>query len=149
MLNTQHTHTPPPPPPFVSHAHILSVTPPTISPAPCILSLSLTLLTTVTIKTLRKHIHVGGWGVGEGRGWRLQRSYWQKAVINKWVLSLDLNSGRVEEFLRQRVPDRRCKKAEGTLSEHFGVVLWDFQELLTRWVKISCSYAHSLRKITW
>ena len=32
----------------------------------------------------------------------------------------------------QRVPDRRCKKAEGTLSERFGVALWDFQELLTR-----------------
>ena len=30
---------------------------------------------------------------------RPQRSYWQKAVVNKWVLSLDLNSGRVEEFL--------------------------------------------------
>ena len=31
----------------------------------------------------------------------------------------------------QRVPDRRCTKAEGTLSERFGVALWDFQELLT------------------
>ena len=30
------------------------------------------------------------------------------------------------------VPDRRCKKAEGTLSERFGVALWDFQDLLTR-----------------
>ena len=29
----------------------------------------------------------------------------------------------------QRVPDRRCKKDEGTLSERFGVALWDFEEL--------------------
>ena len=32
----------------------------------------------------------------------------------------------------QRVPDRRCKKVEGMLSECVGVALWDFQELLTR-----------------
>ena len=41
-------------------------------------------------------------------------------------------SRRISEIGWQRVPDRRCKKAEGTLSEHFGVALWDFQELLTR-----------------
>ena len=59
---------------------------------------------------------VGGEG-GEGGGWRLQRSYWQKAVVNKWVLSLDLNSGRVEEFLR---PDGREFQTEGArkLKEH-------------------------------
>ena len=39
---------------------------------------------------------------------------------------------RISEVGRQRVLDRRCKKAEGTLSERFGVALWDFQELLTR-----------------
>ena len=39
---------------------------------------------------------------------------------------------RISEAGWQRVPDRRCKKAEGTLSERFGVALWDFQELLTR-----------------
>ena len=49
-------------------------------------------------------------GGGEGGGWRLQRSYWQKAVVNKWVLSLDLNSGRVEGFLR---PDGREFQTEG------------------------------------
>ena len=38
----------------------------------------------------------------------------------------------IPEAGRQRVPDRRCKKAEGTLSERFAVALWDFQELLTR-----------------
>ena len=49
---------------------------------------------------------VGGEG-GEGGGWRLQKSYWQKAVINKWVLSLDLNRWRVEEFL---IPPSCIKK---------------------------------------
>ena len=39
---------------------------------------------------------------------------------------------RISEIGWQRVPDRRCKKAEGTLSERFGVALWDFQELLKR-----------------
>ena len=39
---------------------------------------------------------------------------------------------RISEIGWQRVPDRRCKKAEGTLPERFGVALWDFQELLTR-----------------
>ena len=37
---------------------------------------------------------------------------------------------RISEIGWQRVPDRRCKKAEGTLSEHSGVALWDFEELL-------------------
>ena len=39
---------------------------------------------------------------------------------------------RISEIGWQRVPDRRCKKAEGTLSERFGVALWEIQELLTR-----------------
>ena len=39
---------------------------------------------------------------------------------------------RISEIGWQRVPDRRRKKAEGTLSERFGVTLWDFDELLTR-----------------
>ena len=39
---------------------------------------------------------------------------------------------RISEAGWQRVPGRRCKKAEGTLSERFGVALWDFRELLTR-----------------
>ena len=51
--------------------------------------------------------------------------------MNKCVLSLDLNSGRVEEFLRS---DGREFQTEGArkLSDRFGVALWDFQELLTR-----------------
>ena len=39
---------------------------------------------------------------------------------------------RISEIGWQRDPDKRCKKAEGTLSERFGVALWDFEELLTR-----------------
>ena len=39
---------------------------------------------------------------------------------------------RISEIGWQRVPDRKCNKAEGTLSERFGVALWDFEELLTR-----------------
>ena len=39
---------------------------------------------------------------------------------------------RISEIGWQTVPDRRCKKAEGTLPEHLGVTLWDFEELLTR-----------------
>ena len=37
---------------------------------------------------------------------------------------------RISEIKWQRVPDRRCKKAEGMLPERFGVTLWDFEELL-------------------
>ena len=40
--------------------------------------------------------------------------------------------GRISEVGWQRVPDRRCKKAEGTLPERFGFTPWDFEELLTR-----------------
>ena len=39
---------------------------------------------------------------------------------------------RISEIGWQRVSDRRCKKAEGTLPDRFGVTLWDFEELLTR-----------------
>ena len=39
---------------------------------------------------------------------------------------------RISEIGWQRVPDKRCKKAEGTLPKCFGVALWDFEELLTR-----------------
>ena len=42
---------------------------------------------------------------------------------------------RISEIGWQRVPDRRCKKAGGTLSERFGVALWDFE-----------SYAHRVRE---
>ena len=80
-------------------------------------------------------VRVGVGGGGAGGGCRLQRSYWHKAVVNKCVLSADLNSGRVRrisEIGRQRFPDRRCKKAERTLSERFGTALWDFEKLLIR-----------------
>ena len=51
--------------------------------------------------------------------------------MNKRVLSLDLNSGRAEEFLSS---DGREFQTEGArkLKERFGVALWDFEELLTR-----------------
>ena len=39
---------------------------------------------------------------------------------------------RISEIGWQRVPDGRCKKAEGPLPERFSVTLWDFEELLTR-----------------
>ena len=39
---------------------------------------------------------------------------------------------RISEIGWQRVPDRKCKKAEGTLPKRFSVTLWDFEELLTR-----------------
>ena len=39
---------------------------------------------------------------------------------------------RISEIGWQRVPDRRCMKAEGSLPKRFGVTLWDFEELLTR-----------------
>ena len=53
---------------------------------------------------------------------------------------------KISEAGWQRVPDRRCKKAEGTLSERFGVA-----QLLTRLAKVSCWFicTWSLRKITW
>ena len=34
---------------------------------------------------------------------------------------------RISEVGWQRVPDRRCKKAEGTLSERFGVAFGTFR----------------------
>ena len=93
-----HTHTSPSLCPSLSHMHTYSLSPPPFPPPSLplpALSLPLSLNDHVTTKTLWKHIHVG---VGEwgGGGWRLQKSYWQKAVMNKWVLSLDLNSRRVE-----------------------------------------------------
>ena len=72
-----HTHINPPPPPNTSLAFPVSLTP----------SHSLPLIWNdcETTKTLWKYqiphtIHVGGWG---GGGWRLQKSYWQKAIGNE------------------------------------------------------------------
>ena len=41
-------------------------------------------------------------------------------------------SRSISEIGWQRVPERRHKKAERRLPVRFGVVLWDFEELLTR-----------------
>ena len=102
------------------HTYSLSPHPPSLP----LSALSLTLALLTTVKQL-KHSgstfmwgvrvgvgggEVGGGGEGTGGGWRLQRSYWQKAVMNKCVLSLDLKSGRVEEFLRS---DGREFQTEG------------------------------------
>ena len=52
--------------------------------------------------------------------------------MKKSVLSLDLNSGRVVEFLRFDGRKFQTEGTEGTFPERFGVTLWDFEELLTR-----------------
>ena len=35
---------------------------------------------------------------------------------------------RISQIGWQRVPDRRSKKAKGTLPERFSIALWDFEE---------------------
>ena len=91
----------------------------------------------MTVKTLRKHIHAGGWG-GGGGGRRQGLKTAEILLAESCHKQVSFESGfkqrkgrRISEAGWQRVPDRRCKKAEGTLSECFGVALWDFQELLT------------------
>ena len=39
---------------------------------------------------------------------------------------------RLSEIGCQIVPNRRCKKVEGVLSEKFSFMLWDFEEIFTR-----------------
>ena len=81
---------------------------------------------------------VGGEGGGEGGGRRgLKTAEILLAKSCRKQVSFESGfkqrkSRRISEAGWQRVPDIRCKKAEGTLSERFGVALWDFQELLTR-----------------
>ena len=83
----------------------------------------------------------GGEGGGGGGGRRGRRGLKTAEILlaESCRKQVSLESGfkqrkgrRISEAGWQRVPDRRCKKAEGTLSERFGVALWDFQELLTR-----------------
>ena len=83
---------------------------------------------------------VGGQVGGEGRGGERQGLKTAEILLAESCRKqVSFESGfkqrkgrRISEAGWQRVPDRRCKKAEGTLSERFGVALWDFQELLTR-----------------
>ena len=84
-------------------------------------------------------VSVGGggrWGVKGGRR-GLKTAEILRAESRRKQVSFESGfkqpkGGRISEVGWQRVPDRRCKKTEGMLSERFGVVLWDFQELLTR-----------------
>ena len=80
----------------------------------------------------------GGWGGGEGGGRRGLNTV-EILLAESCCKQVSFESGfkqrkgrRISEAGWQRVPDRRCRKAEGTLSERFDVALWDFQELLTR-----------------
>ena len=86
-------------------------------------------------------VGVGGkWEVGdEGGGGRRRLKTAEILLAESRREQVSFESGfkqrkgrRIPEIGWQRDPDRRCKKAEGTLSERFGVALWDFQELLTR-----------------
>ena len=82
-----------------------------------------------------------GWGLGESGGggsWRGLKTA-EILLAESCREQVCFESGfkqrkgrRISEIGWQRVPDRRCEKAEGTLSERFGVALSDFQELLTR-----------------
>ena len=79
-----------------------------------------------------------GWGEGGGVGRRGLKTA-EILLAESCREQVSFESGfkqrkgrRISEIGWQRVPDRRCKKAEGTLSERFGVALWDYQELLTR-----------------
>ena len=75
-----------------------------------------------------KHIQVGAGGGGGDEQMSFESGFKQR------------KGRRISEIGWQRVPDRRCKKAERTLSERFGVAFWDFEELnfLTRRTKVSC-----------
>ena len=83
-------------------------------------------------------VSVGGGRWGVMGGWRgLKTAEILQAESCRKQVSFESGfkqpkGGRISEVGWQRVPDRRCKETEGTLSECFGVVLWDFQELLTR-----------------
>ena len=89
-------------------------------------------------------VSVGGWGGGRsevkgGGGGKAGAEDCRDPTAESCRKQVSFESGfkqrkgrRISEAGWQRVPDRRCKKAEGTLSERFGVALWDFQELLTR-----------------
>ena len=99
----------------------------------------------MTVKTLRKHIHAGGLVCvcvcvgGEVKGGRRGLKTAEIILAESCRKQVSFESGfkqrkgrRISEAGWQRVPDRRCKKAQGTLSERFDVALWDFQELFTR-----------------
>ena len=92
-----------------------------------------------------QRVSVGSGGGGGGR-WEVKGRGGRRGLKTAEILlaescrkQVSFESGfkqrkgrRISEAGWQRVPDRRCKKAEGTLSKRFGVALWDFQELLTR-----------------
>ena len=84
-------------------------------------------------------VSVGVWGGGEGKGGKRALKTAEILLAESCRKQVSFESGfkqrkgrRISEAGWQRVPDRRCKKTEGTLSERFGVAVWDFQELLIR-----------------
>ena len=81
---------------------------------------------------------MGKWEVGEGSGEQVGLKTAEILLAESCHEQMCFESGfeqrkdrRISEIGWQRVPDRRCKKAEGTLSERFCVALWDFEELFT------------------
>ena len=133
----------------LSHMHTYSLSPhPPSLPLPA-LSLTLTLALLTPLKQLK---HSGStfmrglrWGLGGGGSGRWGLVGWRGLKTAEILLAescrkqVSFESGfkqrkgrRISHVGWQGVPDKRCKKAEGTLSERFGVALWDFQELLTR-----------------
>ena len=85
-------------------------------------------------------VSVGGWaGEVGGEGGKAGAEDYRDPTGRNCRKQVSFESGfkqlkgrRISEAGWQRVPDRRCKKAERTLSKRFGVALSDFQELLTR-----------------
>ena len=77
----------------------------------------------------------GRWGVGGGRGLKTAEILLPESCRKQVIFESGFKQRkgrRISAIGWQRFPDRRCKKAEGTLSERFGVALWDFEKLLTR-----------------
>ena len=74
----------------------------------------------------------GGWGGGGLKTAEILLAESCHEQVSFETVFKQRKGRRISEIGWQRVPDRRCKKAEGTLPERFGVTLWDFEELLPR-----------------
>ena len=124
-LSCSHIPPPPPPPHLSCSLH----------------SLSLSLL--MMVRQLKHSGSTWGGGGGGGGGGGLETAEILLAESCHEQVSFESGSKqwkgkRISEIGWQRVPNRRCKKAEGILPKHFGAMLWDFEELLTWWTKVSC-----------
>ena len=83
-------------------------------------------------RNINAHIsHGGGGGGGEGLNAEILLAGRYHKQVSFESGFKEQNSIRISEIgWFQTVPDRWCKKAEGTLHECFSAKLWDFEKLL-------------------